>query len=211
LEVPAKKAMTLEQQARLIQRVRVGLQWASGDISFDDVVKDFGNPTYKNEAGSEIEYIWIPENIMTIYMIYRKSETNSDELLISGLRILIADNLTTNIPYQQIEQLGLERVVRGKKIDGFRTEQSDFLWPLGALSMSSAYPDNYCVLSYRKSIPAGSPYDLYATFAYLMELRSERGPWDATNIIRADNLRRIGIGRNYLSQQELKERNQSGL
>ncbi|MBN3854975.1 hypothetical protein G3N59_16455 [Paraburkholderia sp. Ac-20340] len=206
VEVPSNKVMSPEQQANLIQRIKVGLQWASGDLSFPDVVKNFGNPVYKNEIGSEIEYMWFPDKMMALSIIYRRSKSNGDEPRISGFRILIDDNVTINFPYQQIEQLGLERVVSGEKIDGARTEQSDFYWPLGVISMSSAYPPSYGVLSYRKRIPENSPYDLCATFDYLMEIKSERGPWDATNIIRADNLRSMGFGRHYLTQDELNKR-----
>ncbi|MBN3854976.1 hypothetical protein G3N59_16460 [Paraburkholderia sp. Ac-20340] len=138
-----------------------------------------------------------------------KHQAGDETPRINSFEIMLDDAVITNYPYQQIEQLGLDRIVHGEKIDGFRTEQGDFYWPVGVISMSSAFPPNYGTLSYRKRLPEDSPYDLYVTFDYLMELKSERGPWDVTNIIRADNLRRMRIGRSYLTPEDLKTRNQS--
>ncbi|MBN3854977.1 hypothetical protein G3N59_16465 [Paraburkholderia sp. Ac-20340] len=78
MEVPAKAVMSPEQQADLLQYMRTGLEWASGDISLDDVMKRLGSPKRRTEFNNDIEYKWFPYNLMTISFAYRKHQAGDE-------------------------------------------------------------------------------------------------------------------------------------
>lgn len=200
------RTMTEEQQAAIYRYTRIGLRWISGKISTDDVIKDFGNPEFNSDQLGGIEYAWYPGNVMKVMLLLKNKSINEGSGQVVSFEISVENDVLTNIPYQNFDDLGLSRLVRGEKIDGARIEAGDFYNPSGVVDPVGSLPLNLTTFAYRLPLPDDSPYDIYAGFDYLADLVSEHGPWNLGNIRKAVNLRELSIYSHYLTPEELDER-----
>ena len=206
-----EKQMTLDQQAQLLYLTRIGLKWIAGQISFDDVTRELGQPLQRNESDQTINYTYYPEKVMLVTFSLDKHHLVDGKPGIRDFRIKVEDlayNVHTNIPLEIFETLGLHRIVHGESIDGVRTESSDFFSPNGIIDPSGFYPDNYVSFGYRFPFPPNSPFDIYASFYYLgvwAQPTRERGA-NLDNLRTAVDLRNLIISRYYLTPEELEQR-----
>ncbi|KVO23992.1 hypothetical protein WK05_13175 [Burkholderia ubonensis] len=206
------RMMTVAQQAKLMQFVRVGLKWVAGQIPFDEVVRTFGQPKkYEAEGVRMIEYAYdFDDDTMSVTFSYDKLHPIDGKPSINTFGIKVGDgvggDVYTNIPYEAWDSLGLHRLARGELIDGVRTEMGDFFDPTGLRDISGWYPTNYVTFGYRLPMPLDSPFDVTAGFGYLGEWVSEKGGATLSNFRSAVNLRSIAIGRHYLTPEELRQR-----
>lgn len=100
----------------------------------------------------------------------------------------------------------MQPVVRGELLDGVRTEKKVFFSPSGKLSQVPDDPD-HVGFNFRLPMPDDSLFDVYASLDYLGEWKDDKGVPDLDNLRKAVNLRKLYIGRHYLSPKELDERN----
>ncbi|WP_321961459.1 hypothetical protein [Paraburkholderia sp. J7] len=208
MAVPQKK-MSEAQQRALLRYVDIGLNWIKGGISFDDVVRTLGKPEFKSDQLGKIEYDWFPENIMTVSFTFDRENSADDKPTISTFRISVADSVHTNIPYEQFDSLGMQRVARGERLDNIRTEKDEFFSPNGMIDTSGSLPKNYVRFAWRQPLPEDSPYDIYASFGYLGEWINPHIVGGLSNFRNAVDLRDITISRFYLLPEELQQRNEA--
>jgi hypothetical protein len=205
-EPAMQKQMTADQQANLIRFVKAGLKWVSGDISFDEVVKISGKPQFVDEQSNSIKYVYY-EDGMSIRFFLSKLVANGGRPRVESFKVKISDNISTNIPYEEWDGLGLHRIVRGEKIDGVRTEEGSFFAPTGIAEVETIHPKNYVTYGYRLPMPPDSLYDVNAGFSYLGEWINDKGSPVESNFRKPVDLRDIGISRYYLTPEELQQRN----
>ncbi|WP_143135516.1 hypothetical protein [Burkholderia ubonensis] len=202
------RMMTEAQQVKLMQFVRVGLKWVAGQISFDEVVRTFGPPEkYEAEGVRMIEYAYyVDDDVISATFSYDKLHRIDGKPSLYGMSLKIRDDVYTSIPYETWDHLGLHRLMYGELIDGARTETGDFFDPTGRRDITGWDPKNYVTFSYRLPMPPDSLFDVGAGFGYLDEWINERGDATLSNFRNAVNLRDLGIGRHYLTPEELQQR-----
>ncbi len=205
-EVQASRQMTASEQDNLMHMTEIGLKWITGQMSFDDVVRSLGEPAYHSRQSDVVKYAYYPGGVMAVYFIYNKLYPVDGKPGIDNFAIKVDDNVHTNIPYEQLDRLGLHRVVRGERIDGVRSESADFFFPTGVAQVYGIHPRNYVTFSYRLPLPPDSPFDIYMGAGYLGEWVSENGRPTLDNLRKATDLRGLSIGRHYLTPEELKQR-----
>jgi hypothetical protein len=200
------KQMTPAQQEQLIRMFGVGLRWASGEISFDDVMRSLGKPSrfYPDapDAGSDTsEYSYFLEG-MTVDLIFDKTRLVDGNPAVDRLRIEVAENVQTNIPKESYEdRLKLHRLVVGESIDGVRTETGPYFVPDGIVAMTDP---NLVSFGYRQLLPPESLYDVYTVVTYLGQFNHD-GP-EFRSLQHPLNLRGIQINRVYLTPEQLEQR-----
>jgi hypothetical protein len=196
------KQMTPAQQEQLIRIFGIGLRWASGEISFDDVVRNLGKPGYQSDVLGELKYAYYVDNIMSIYFMFDKSRLVDGKPTVDRLRIEVAENVQTNIPKESYEdRLKLHRRVVGQSIDGVRTETEPYFLPSGIVAGDDP---NRARFSYRQPMPPDSPYDVLIGVDYLGLFKHD-GP-EFRSLQHPLNLRGIQINRVYLTPEQLEQR-----
>jgi len=205
------RMMTEAQQAKLMQFVRVGLQWVAGQIQFDDVERTFGKPKkYEADGVRMIDYAYyVDDDVISVKFSYDKLSPIDGKPRLDGVELKVKEGVNTSIPYETWDSLGLVRAKRGALIDGVRTDQGDFFDATGLRDVTGWDPKNYVTFSYRLPMPPDSPFDVGAGFSYLGEWISEKGGSTFSNFGNAVNLRDLGIGRHYLTPAELRQREQA--
>lgn len=205
------RVMTEVQQAKLMQFVRVGLQWVAGQIPFDEVERTFGKPKkYEAEGVRMIDYAYyVDDDVISVKFSYDKLSPIDGKPGLDGFELKVKEGVNTNIPFDTWDGLGLVRAKRGALIDGVRKDQGDFFDPTGLRDITGWDPKNYVTFSYRLPMPPDSPFDVGAGFGYLGEWVSENGGATLSNFRNAVNLRDLGIGRHYLTPDELQQREQA--
>ncbi|WP_434665119.1 hypothetical protein P5W99_26440 [Paraburkholderia sp. A3BS-1L] len=201
-----QKPMTPEQQEALLRYTKIGLRWVRGEISLDNVIKNMGIPQFHSDQDGKIEYAWFPEKVMSVSFIFDTRNSTDGTPCVSEFNIQIEDDVSTNILYQNFDEIGMKRIERGERIDNFRVEQSDFVGYPYLFDIFGGTPINTVVFGYRLPLADDSPYDIEANIRYLAELASEKGPWDIRNVRRAVDLREVEIFRHYLTLEELDNR-----
>jgi hypothetical protein len=200
------RKMTNEQQDKLLRYTNLGLRWVKGDVSFDDVKKQLGEPDLHTDQQGTIDYIFFPEKVMEVrFTYYRKGRKDDGYPEIGDFRITVFDDVVTDIAYEIFDNLGFHRVKFGEKIDALRVEPRNFFIPVGAADVSHAEPLNSVSFMYR--MPSGDdfPYDIYVAFNYHADIK-ESGPWDLSRVNKAVNLRIVSAARLPLTDDELAAR-----
>jgi hypothetical protein len=198
--------MSLEQQAELVRVAKVGLQWVSGEISFDAVSKALGKPAFEDEQAERVMYGYYP-NGMAVRFYLDKLHPIGGKPSIDFFSIKVDEKFRTNIPREIVqERLELKPVVRGASIDGVRTERSDFFVPEGRIVVPSINRDAVG-FNYRKAMPANSLFDVNVGVGYVGEWKNEGAEPTLDNLRKALDLRELYISRHYLTPEELEERN----
>ncbi|KVU10822.1 hypothetical protein WK62_04415 [Burkholderia ubonensis] len=202
------RMMTEAQQAKLMQFVRVGLQWVAGQISFDEVERTFGKPKkYEADGVRMIKFAYyVDDDVISVTFSYDKLFPIDGKPRLEGFELKVKEGVNTDIPFETWDSLGLVRAKRGALIDGVRTDRGDFFDPTGIRSITGWDSKNYVTFSYRLQMPPDSPFDVGAGFGYLGEWVSEKGGATLSNFRNAVNLRDLGIGRHYLTPEELQQR-----
>ncbi|NIF80397.1 hypothetical protein F3J20_23860 [Paraburkholderia sp. Cy-641] len=203
------RQMTSDQQAQLLRFTEVGLKWAAGQITFDDVIQRLGKPQYQSEQIDLIKYAYYQNGVMSMHFVYDKLKLVDGKPRIAFVEIEVSNDVRTNIPYEHFESLGLHRLVRGETIDGIRRETRHFFSPTGALEIPQFHGKNYVTFGYRLPMPRDSLFDVTAGFSYDVKWIDDSGPPALHNIRKAENLRGLGISRHYLTPKELEQRRQA--
>ncbi|MCA8277947.1 hypothetical protein LGN17_36350 [Burkholderia sp. AU30280] len=201
--------MDASQQEQLLRIFGIGLRWATGEISFDEVTRSLGAPSrfYADapNAGADMsEYSYFLDG-MTVDFIYDESRVIDGKPAVNELRIDVDEHVQTNIPKESYEaRLPLHRLVVGESIDGVRTETSPYFLPAGIVAADNP---NRARFGYRKLLPPDSPYDVYVGVDYLGKFEND-GP-EFLSLKNSVNLRAIQIYRVYLTPKELQQREQA--
>jgi hypothetical protein len=197
------KQMPPAQQEQLIRIFGVGLRWASGEISFDDVVRNLGKPElFQNAAGvGNIDYAYFFDG-MSVDFIFDKTRLVDERPAVEALWIDVDENVQTNIPKESYEdRLKLHRRVVGQSIDGVRTETEPYFLPSGIVAGDDP---NRARFSYRQPMPPDSPYDVLIGVDYLGLFKHD-GP-EFRSLQHPLNLCGIQINRVYLTPEQLEQR-----
>ncbi|MCA8277943.1 hypothetical protein LGN17_36330 [Burkholderia sp. AU30280] len=208
-ESPAKKQMDASQQEQLLRIFGIGLQWATGEISFDEVTRSLGAPSRYDatawDAGADkSEYSYFLDG-MTVDFIYDKARLVDGKPAVNELRIDVDEHVQTNIPKEVFEtRFSLHRRVVGESIDGVRTETSPYFLPSGIVAADNP---NRARFGYRQLLPPDSPYDVHVGMDYLGKFEND-GP-EFRSLKNSVNLRAIQINRVYLTPKELQQREQA--
>lgn len=201
------RMMTAAEQATLMEFVRIGLKWIAGQMPFEEVVRTLGKPEQFEQPDS-IDYAYFsPE--MRVHFYLDKRHLIDGKPGIDGFKLEVKEGFYTNIPYETWDGLGLHRLKHGELIDGVRRETGDFFDPTGLRDVTGTDSESYVTFSYRLPLPPDSPFDAGAGFSYLGEWVSEKGGAILSNFRNAVNLRDLGIGRHYLTSEELQQRQQA--
>ncbi|MBN3846352.1 hypothetical protein G3N58_05830 [Paraburkholderia sp. Ac-20342] len=197
------KPMSVQEQAQLFPFFEAGLAWATGTLSFDDIVRRFGKPvSYSSPEDIIVEYTYFLQKNVTVDFRFDKLLLVDGKPSVKTVMIGIDSLTTTDIPKESYEAtLNLHRVVRGESIDSVRNERSSYFSPRGVIIGGD--PDTVDFV-YRQLLPPDSPYDVYVTVTYKgkyghdgPEFRSLQNPRD---------LRSIKITRWYLTPEQLEQR-----
>ncbi|WP_162631629.1 hypothetical protein [Burkholderia sp. JP2-270] len=203
------KKMDASQQEQLLRIFGIGLQWATGEISFDEVTRSIGNPSryYADapNAGADMSEYSYFLNGMTVDFIYDKTRLVDGKHVVSKVWIDVDEHFQTNIPKEIYEtRFPLHRRVIGESIDGVRTETAPYFIPSGIVG---AEDPNRARFGYRILLPADSPYDVHVGVDYLGKFEND-GP-EFRSLRNSVNLRGIQINRVYLTPKELQQREQA--
>ena len=197
------KPMSVQEQAQLFPFFEAGLAWATGTLSFDDIVRRFGKPKKYDDPGvNTVDYTYFLGDNVSIKFMFDRLYPIDGQPSVKTVLIGVDSLTTTDIPKESYEAtLNLHRVVRGESIDGVRNEQGSYFSPRGVIIGGD--PDIVDFV-YRQPLPSDSPYDVYVTVTYKgkyeqdgSEFRSLQNPRD---------LRSIAIDRVYLRPEELEQR-----
>jgi hypothetical protein len=203
----AERQATPNQVAQLLRFAEIGLKWATGQITFDDITQRLGKPQYQSEQADLIKYVYYHEGVASISFVYNKLKLIDGKPGIDFFGLKVSGGVRTSIPYQRFESLGLHRLVRGESIDGVRIEEGTFFVPVGVADAARFYPENLFAFNYRSPMPPDSLFDVYASLGYLGEWKDESGGMaELSRVEKAVDLRDIGISRHYLTPEELERR-----
>jgi hypothetical protein len=197
---PPIKSMTSEQQQQMLETLQVGMKWVQGSADFNDVKQALGSPTLLRDDIEE-GYVFVVGHVLTAEFYFDKTRLVAASPVVKRFVLTVDTYFEPHIRMSDYEQrLGLQRLVRGEKIDGVRVEVGDFFNP--GNRCAGCNPNNV-MLGYRLPLSPDSLFDINADFDYLgahdaPDYRSLRDP---------ENLREITFTRTYLTPKELDERN----
>jgi hypothetical protein len=189
----------MAQQQQMLQIAEVGLRWVSGRIDFEDVKRMYGEPK-RHWVDNEIGYAYFPGSFLAAEFYFDKDRVIDGQPAVKRFVLTVNTYFEPHIRMSDYEtRLGLHRLVRGEKIDGSRTEISEFFNP----GIRCADCDrNSVLLGYRLPLPVDAVFDVYGNFDYL-------GKNDApgyASLRDPENLRKITFTRTYLTPTELHQR-----
>ncbi|MDR5743014.1 hypothetical protein QCE73_07560 [Caballeronia sp. LZ029] len=192
------KMASAEQQRKILEWLKFGLDWARGRADSEELIRTFGRPKLDNVVRKVRSLDYFPD-FASISL-----ESSIDDGSAKAFTLTVSPELDTVIPKENYENiLGLHRVVRGELIDGQRREESNFFNPN---IVPNGNPD-MITLIYRLPLPEDSPFDVYIDIDYLGKNEFD-GP-DFDSLKRATNLRQITIHRFPLLLEELEQRNRA--
>ncbi|CAL8473906.1 protein of unknown function [Caballeronia sp. S22] len=192
------KMASAEQQRKIFEWLKFGLDWASGRAGSEELIRTFGRPKLDNVLRKVRSLDYFPD-FASISL-----ESNIDDGSAKAFTLTVSSELDTSIPKESYENLlGLHRVVRGELIDGQRTEESDFFNPN---IVPNGNPD-VVTLIYRVPLPSESAFDVYVDIDYLGKNEFDGPEFDSLK--RTTNLRKITIHRFPLLLEELEQRNRA--
>ncbi|WP_143325654.1 hypothetical protein [Caballeronia sordidicola] len=195
---PPVKSMTPAQQQQMLAIAEVGLHWISGKINFDDVKRMYGEPK-QSWIDNEIGYAYYPGSFLAAEFYFDKNSLINGQPAVKRFVLTVNTYFEPHIRMSDYEaRLGLQRLVRGEKIDGLRVMERDFFNPGRCVNCDP----NKVILGYRLPLPSDSLYDIYVDFDYL-------GKDDAphhTSLRDPENLRAIHFNRRYLTPEQLDDR-----
>jgi hypothetical protein len=196
---PPVKSMTAAQQQQMLGIAEVGLRWISGKIDFEDVKKAYGEPKSRRDT-NEIGYAYFPGDALTAAFYFDKERIVDGRPAVKRFVLTVDTYFEPHIRMSDYEtRLGLQRLVRGEKIDGLRVEVGDFFNP--GSRCAGCNPNNV-MLGYRLPLSPDSLFDVNADFDYL----GNHDAPDRASLRDPENLREITFTRTYLTPTELEQR-----
>jgi hypothetical protein len=196
---PPIKSMTSAQQQQMLAIAEVGLRWISGETSFEEVKRMYGQPK-RHWVDNEIGYAYFPGGFLAAEFYFDKFRFVDRKPAVKRFVLTVNSYFEPNLRMSDYEKrLGLQRLVRGEKIDGLRVEKGDFFNP--GNRCAGCNPNNV-ILGYRLPLQNDALFDINADFNYL-------GKHDApyyASLRDPENLREIIFSRTYLTPRELNER-----
>ena len=196
---PPIERMTPAQQEQMLQAMQMGINWMRGAVDFNEVKRAFGQPTRLRDD-IELGYVFVVGHALTAQFFFDKTRTIAGAPDVKRFVLTVDTYFEPHIRMSDYEtRLGLQRLVRGEKIDGLRIEVGDFFNP--GSRCAGCNPNNV-MLGYRLPLSPDSLFDVNADFDYL-------GNHDApnyTSLRDPENLREITFTRTYLTPAELEQR-----
>ncbi|MDB5834146.1 MAG: hypothetical protein JWR14_3976 [Caballeronia sp.] len=196
---PPIKSMTPAQQQQMLAIAEVGLHWISGKIDFEEVKRMYGEPK-RHWVDNEIGYAYFPGSFLAAEFYFDKDRLIGGQAVVKRFVLTVNTYFEPHIHMLDYEtRLGLQRLVRGGKIDGVRVELGDFFNP--GNRCAGCNPNNV-MLGYRLPLSTDSPFDVNADFDYL----GKHDAPDYASLRDPENLREITFTRTYLTPAELEQR-----
>jgi len=195
---PPIKSMTAAQQQQMLGIAELGLSWIQGKTALEEVQRKLGPPQHQTTSYRLSDsYFW---ETFSVDFIFNEQISDDGNPAPRQFVITTGTYFEPHIRMSDYEtRLGLHRLVRGEKIDGLRTEISEFFNP----GIRCADCDrNSVLLGYRLPLPVDAVFDVYGNFDYL-------GKNDApgyASLRDPENLRKITFTRTYLTPTELHQR-----
>ena len=191
--------MTIAQQEQMLQAMQIGLNWIQGTVDFDEVRRVLGQPTRLRDD-IELGYVFVVGHALTAQFFFDKTRTVDGAPAVKRFVLTVDTYFEPHIRMSDYEtRLGLQRLVRGEKIDGLRVVRREFFNPG---SRCAGCNPNDVILGYRLPLPPDSLFDVYADFSYL---GTHDAP-DYASLRDPENLREITFTRTYLTPVELDQR-----
>ena len=176
----------------------VGLDWTSGRINFEDIKKTYGEPK-RHYVTNEISYAYFPGGILTAEFYFDKNRLIRGQPAVKRFVLTVNTYFEPHVRMSDYEaRFGLQRLVRGEKIDGVRIEVGDFFNPGRCPSCDR----NRVILGYRLPLASDALFDINGDFDYLGK---DDAP-DYLSLRDPENLRQITFTRTYLTPAELDQR-----
>ena len=158
----------------------------------------YGEPK-QSWIDNEIGYAYYPGSFLAAEFYFDKNSLINGQPAVKRFVLTVNTYFEPHIRMSDYEaRLGLQRLVRGEKIDGLRVMERDFFNPGRCVNCDP----NRVILGYRLPLPSDSLYDIYVDFDYL-------GKDDAphhTSLRDPENLRAIHFNRRYLTPEQLDDR-----
>jgi hypothetical protein len=190
--------MTPAQQQQMLQAMQTGLNWIQGTVDFDDVRRALGQPTRLRDD-VELGFVFVVGHALTAQFFFDKTRIVDGAPAVKRFVLTVDTYFEPHIRMSDYEtRLGLRRLVRGEKIDGLRTEISEFFNP----GRCADCDRNNVLLGYRSPLPPDTLFDVYGNFDYLGNNDSP----DYASLRDPENLRKITFTRTYLTPAELEQR-----
>jgi len=190
--------MTSAQRQQMLEAMQIGLNWTQGTVDFDRVKQTLGQPTRLRDD-IELGYVFVVGHTLTAQFFFDKTRTVDGAPAAKRFVLTVDTYFEPHIHMSDYEtRLGLQRLVRGEKIDGVRIEVGDFFNP-------GRCPDcnpNNLILGYRLPLSPDSLFDVNADFNYL----GKHDAPDYASLRDPENLRVITFTRTYLTPAELEQR-----
>jgi hypothetical protein len=185
--------MSPEQQVELLRVTGIGLDWAQGRISFDQVKEKLGAPA-RHVGGYTNAYVYFSD-VATVKFVFDDHHLIDGSPAVKAFHLLVDPYLKPHIPMEDYEaKLGLHRLVQGEKIDGVRVETRKFFNP------GYVQPDDFpnrVILGYRLPLRPDSLFDVYVDVEY----KGKNDPPGYRSLNNPENLRSIDINRDYLTPE----------
>jgi hypothetical protein len=195
---PPVKSMTPAQQQQMLAIAEVGVRWISGEINFEDVKRMYGEPK-RHWVDNEFGYAYFPGSFLAAEFYFYKDRIIGGQPAVKRFVLTVNTYFESHIDMSDYEtRFGLHRLVRGEKIDGLRTEISEFFNP----GRCADCDRNSVLLGYRVPLPPDSLFDVYGNFYYL----GKNDTPDYASLRDPKNLREITFTRTYLTPAELEQR-----
>jgi hypothetical protein len=194
---PPIKSMTPTQQQHMLAIAELGLSWVQGKTAFAEVQRTLGPPQHKTTS-YRLSYSYYWESF-GVDFVFNEDVSEKGSPVPKQFIVITDSYFEPHIRMSDYEaRLGLQRLVRGEKIDGLRVMERDFFNPGRCVNCDP----NRVILGYRLPLPSDSLYDIYVDFDYL-------GKDDAphhTSLRDPENLRAIHFNRRYLTPEQLDDR-----
>lgn len=196
---PPIKSMTPAQQQQMLEAMQIGLNWTQGTVDFDRVKQSLGQPTRLRDD-IELGYVFVVGHTLTAQFFFDKTRTVDGAPAVKRFVLTVDTYFEPHIHMSDYEtRLGLQRLVRGEKIDGLRVVKREFFNP--GNRCPGCNPNNV-ILGYRLPLTPDSLFDVYADFNYL----GNRDAPDYLSLRDPGNLREITFNRRYLTPEQLDDR-----
>jgi hypothetical protein len=198
--MPPQRDMTEDQREQVMRVTSLGIRWAAGTVTLDDIYRELGQP--KSIAGTpeDSSYIYGYKDFHFNFYLDKELENNKSGNS-RGFRLTTQAWITSNIPRELFEsRLGLKRVQQGELIDGYREEKLRYFNPPNPMSPRQ----DIVGLNYRLPMPDDSPFDVTMNVRY----KAAGDEPDLAAFEATTDLRTLDIGRWYLLPSALEERNQ---
>ncbi|WP_250471127.1 hypothetical protein [Caballeronia sp. GAFFF1] len=191
--------ITADSRTRLIELAKIGVAWVAGRARLEDVEKRFGASRLIGPLDDEKTYSFSNSDYGVFFNWNPRLENANQRLGSRTVEIRLQSDTRVKIKGDELmEALGLRPTKAGELIDGVRRESLEH-YAFVPIPDANA---NRVHLNYRLPQADDSDFEVYAGFEY------ERFPGQLnTAVDNMDSFRQLEVSRQYLTPEELNQRN----